>query len=201
MKLPSDYVHESHGSITDPQITDRFIKATDQLGSDKIDTRLGGIYALERIAGDSQADQGAVMEVLTAFVREHAPVPETGAASATTRVSTDVQAVLTVVGRRKVSNDPSTYRLNLEATELTGANLRNADLTSADLRNADLTSADLRNANLTSADLTGAFLSGAILTGADAEADGQAKGLTQAQINFAFTDNTTKLPAGLKPRG
>src|SRR6266516_7182902 len=68
------------------QITDRFTKATDQLGSDKIDTRLGGIYALERIARDSQADQGPVMEVLTAFVREHAPVRQTGAASATTTV-------------------------------------------------------------------------------------------------------------------
>ena len=86
-------------------------------------------------------------------------------------MSTDVQAVLTVVGRRKVSNDPTTYRLNL-----TGANLTSAFLGGANLRDANL-------------------------TGADGEADGQAKGLTQAQIDSALTDNTTKLPAGLKRRG
>ena len=35
------------------QITDRYTKAIEQLGSDKPDVRLGGIYALERIAKDS----------------------------------------------------------------------------------------------------------------------------------------------------
>jgi uncharacterized protein YjbI with pentapeptide repeats len=164
------------------QITDRFTKATDQLGSDKIDTRLGGIYALERIARDSQADQGPVMEVLTAFVREHAPVPQTGAASATTTVSTDVQAVLTVVGRRKVSNDPTTHRLNLEAThldeaDLTGAFLGGANLTGAFLTGAFLEGANLTGANLGGANLTGAYLEGANLTDAF---------LTEANLTGAF---------------
>ena len=35
--------------------------------------RLGGIYALERIARDSEKDHGPIMEVLTAYVREKAP--------------------------------------------------------------------------------------------------------------------------------
>src|SRR4029453_11591667 len=34
-------------------ITDRYTKAIEQLGRDKLDVRLGGIYALERIATDS----------------------------------------------------------------------------------------------------------------------------------------------------
>jgi hypothetical protein len=55
------------------QITDRFTKAIDQLGKDTLAIRLGGIYALERIARDSESDHWAVMEVLTAFVREHRP--------------------------------------------------------------------------------------------------------------------------------
>ena len=37
--------------------------------------RLGGIYALERIAKDSEKDHGPIMEVLTAYVRENAPRP------------------------------------------------------------------------------------------------------------------------------
>jgi hypothetical protein len=53
------------------QITDRFTKAIDQLGKDTLAVRLGGIHALERIAIDSEADHWAVMEVLTAFIREY----------------------------------------------------------------------------------------------------------------------------------
>src|SRR2546425_4452568 len=53
------------------QITDRFTKAITQLGDTNLAVRLGGIYALERIAKDSASDHGSVMEVLTAFVREY----------------------------------------------------------------------------------------------------------------------------------
>ena len=53
------------------QITDRYTKAIEQLGWDKLDVRLGGIYALERIAIDSERDHPTVVEVLSAFVREH----------------------------------------------------------------------------------------------------------------------------------
>ena len=35
------------------QLTDRYMKAVEQLGSDQLDVRLGGIDALERIAKDS----------------------------------------------------------------------------------------------------------------------------------------------------
>jgi hypothetical protein len=52
------------------QLTERYTKAIEQLGSDKLDVRLGGIYALERIAADSERDHPTVVEVLSAFVRE-----------------------------------------------------------------------------------------------------------------------------------
>jgi hypothetical protein len=38
------------------QVTDRFTKAVEQLGSDKLDVRIGGVYALERVARDSAID-------------------------------------------------------------------------------------------------------------------------------------------------
>ena len=53
------------------QVTDRYTKAIEQLGSDKLDVCLGGIYALERIARDSARDHPTVIEVLSAFIREH----------------------------------------------------------------------------------------------------------------------------------
>src|SRR3954447_12289204 len=57
------------------QITERFTRAIDQLGNAELDVRLGGIYALERIARDSKDDHPQVVEVLTAYAREHAPWP------------------------------------------------------------------------------------------------------------------------------
>ena len=60
----------THELTEQGQVTDRYTKAIEQLGSDKLDVRIGGIYALERIARDSARDHPTVMEVLTAFIRE-----------------------------------------------------------------------------------------------------------------------------------
>lgn len=51
------------------QITERFTRTIKHIGSDKMEIRLGGIYALERIARDSERDFWTIMEVLTAYVR------------------------------------------------------------------------------------------------------------------------------------
>jgi hypothetical protein len=65
------------------QITERFTKAIDQLGATdnqgqpRLELRLGGIYALERIARESKEDHWPIMEVLTTYVRVHAPVQKT----------------------------------------------------------------------------------------------------------------------------
>jgi hypothetical protein len=61
----------THRLTKQGQITDRYAKAVDQLGSETLDVRLGGIYALERITHDSRSDQATIVEVLSAFVRVH----------------------------------------------------------------------------------------------------------------------------------
>ena len=40
------------------QVTDRFTAAINQLGNDQLDVRVGGIFALERIARDSPTESG-----------------------------------------------------------------------------------------------------------------------------------------------
>src|SRR5829696_8005191 len=59
----------------DQQVTERFTRAIDQLGATdtktgdpQLEVRLGGIYALERIARESEADHQPVMEVLVAYI-------------------------------------------------------------------------------------------------------------------------------------
>jgi uncharacterized protein YjbI with pentapeptide repeats len=63
--------------------------------------RLGGIYALERIARDSEYDHWPVMEILTAFVREQAPAqsmpPDKTAVKIETKESRHSQRLLAMI--------------------------------------------------------------------------------------------------------
>ena len=117
------YTARNFGLSREGQVTDRYTKAVEQLGSDKLDVRIGGIYALERIGRDSVRDQATVMEVLAAFVREHAQKwPRHRVMTARTRERTgrlDVQAALTVIGRRYATRD--TRVIDLAGADLTGA--------------------------------------------------------------------------------
>jgi len=155
------------------QVTDRYTRAIEQLGSDKLDVRVGGIYALERIARDSGRDHSTVMEVLTAFIREHSrdqwPPPEADGAEPERLTRPDVQAALTVVGRRDATRDTRSVdftRANLTRADLDGAVLAHAKLRDATLARAYLDHTDLTGATLIRADLTRADLSDAALTGA-----------------------------------
>jgi len=144
------------------QVTDRYAKAIEQLGSSGLDVRIGGIYALEGVARDSARDHPMVMEVLTTFVREHSreqwPPPDaprttwitwrgrfrTGGRQQERFTRPDVQAAVIVLGRRDAGRDIQRIHLN------------GADLTRARLFRTDLTRANLGGATLTEATLTGA---------------------------------------------
>ncbi|GGO62944.1 hypothetical protein GCM10012289_08700 [Nonomuraea cavernae] len=179
------------------QVTDRYTKAIQQLGdSDNLHIRIGGIYALERIARDSERDHSTVQEVLTAFVREYAPDPAQPAAQVAEdgktqvepfrKVPADVQAALTVISRANMLGADLTGA-NLALARLVGADLTGAKLAGADLIGADLTGAKLTDADLTSADLIGAMLTRADLTDAIlADADLTGALLTRADLTGAM---------------
>ena len=139
------------------QVTDRYTKAVEQLGSDKLDVRIGGIYALERVARDSKKDHPTIMEVLVTFIREHSPepwpVPKSGDVPLPGRMTRpDVQAALTVIGRRDTGRD--NRPIDLSGVNLTRANLAEANLAKANLRDTIFTGADLTGAHLNEAFLT-----------------------------------------------
>ncbi|MDH5638676.1 MAG: pentapeptide repeat-containing protein, partial [Nitrospinota bacterium] len=173
------------------QITERFTQAVEQLGNkESIAIRLGGIYALERIARDSKEDHWSVMEVLTAYVREKCPVEEEvaeaeaaetkeGAEAPKTEkkreLPKDIQAILDVIGRREHTDIEGDRKINLARTDLRGAfmgkkgeqevNFRNAIFYGSDLRGVPLIGAKLQGANLIDAKLQGANLIDAKLQG------------------------------------
>jgi len=51
------------------RITDLYTKAVDQLGSDKAPVRLGGLYALERLAQDNLSQRQTIVNVICAYLR------------------------------------------------------------------------------------------------------------------------------------
>jgi hypothetical protein len=119
--------------------------------------RLGGIYALERIANDSPLDRVTVTAVLTAFVRGHAPWPPTRPGQYVKdapiedvpllRVrAQDVQATLGVLGRPVQP---------IQLLDLAATDLRRAYLVGAQLQGAYLTDTRLHKALLTNANLQG----------------------------------------------
>jgi hypothetical protein len=212
------------------QITDRFTKAIEQLGAvypdgktKKLEVRLGGIYALERIANDSERDHWPIVEVLCTYVRGNARVKPHGV-SKQSHPDADIQAILTVLGRRNRSYEKPDQRLDLARTDLSGANLSEANLSGAHFLKANLSGAYFLKANLSGAyfpkaNLSGAFLGKANLSGAyfgEANLSGaylneadlskarivltdlrEARGLTQEQIDKAEIDKYIKLPAEL----
>jgi Pentapeptide repeats (8 copies) len=188
------------------QVTDRYTKAIEQLGSDKLDVRIGGIYALERVARDSTRDHSTVMEVLTAFIREHSrepwPLPDVGSSKQERSIRPDVQAAARVVGRRDPGRD--VQRINLRRAVLAGADLDSANLyaailTGADLAGANLYRADLSFAGLRGAYLAGAYLADAVLAGADLDsAVLDSADLTGADLTRATWPEDKAAPEGWK---
>lgn len=233
------------------QITERFTRAIEQLGAvhaptpetakefpsgrPNIEVRLGGIYALERIARDSERDFWPIMEVLTAYVRENAPFvkPEEpaeqdseadegasndeaeaanapgsegeadrssigdGSVTAAANVPppkprTDVQAVLTVIGRRV-----SRFHKPGEVIDLSGTDLRGAKLTGVPTENEDKNGRpmqfDLAGASLSDASLDRANLFRASLNGADLSD----ASLDQADLRYASLDGASLWDASL----
>ena len=196
-ELAAEAAQQAVAVSQESQITERFTRAIEQLGSENLAIRLGGIYALERIAQDSEKDHWQVMEVLSAYLRENSPWDD-GAENNTPykSVTTDIRAILTVLGRRNVAYEKKGQMLTLVGVDLRGAILERADFLMADFKHANLQrvffkeanleKADFFNANFDVADLRGANLRGANLRGA--------KNLNKNHLESADLDQATKLP-------
>jgi Pentapeptide repeats (8 copies) len=158
------------------QVTERFMRAVDQLGNQSIDVRLGGIYALGRLAQESREEYRVIVNILSAYVREHSPwrpMAEAELSSASPPpAGIDVQAIVQMLQARHRQHD--LHRgivIDLGSTNLCGIHtdqllLADAHLSSTQFRRATLLGADLRRANLIGAQLEGAVLIGADLTNA-----------------------------------
>ena len=177
-------------------LNERYQKGAEMLGNKVLAVRLGGIYALARLAREHPEDYHVqIMRLLCAFVRNpsgkpvEAPLSTDGLIPAAEfasgqdkaddedgvgrppRVREDVQAVMTAVGERSeahiVIEDEKKYRLDLIGADLKFVRLDDAVLDNVNLIDADLTSAVLYGAKLKGAYLRGTNFENAKLFRAD----------------------------------
>jgi hypothetical protein len=190
------------------QITERFTQAIEQLGSESLQIRLGGIYSLERTAREDRTYHWPIMEVFSTYVRTRAP-RNTEKDIEHAALKPDIQAIMTVIGRRSVHHKEVEYgSIDLHASDLKlailhEANLSRANLSEANLERADLSLANLRQANLEGTNLEGANLEGADLAGARLWTANpntpNVSNLTREQLKATSGDVNTQLPPHLKP--
>ncbi|WP_238162188.1 pentapeptide repeat-containing protein [Micromonospora endolithica] len=147
------------------RVTELYLQAADQLGSDKAPVRLAGLYALERLAQGNPIHRPSIVEVICAYLRMPYTPPGTR--------STPADPAPATTGPDPTAVDPREERqVRLAAQRILARHLRpttqNAapdpsywgpavvlDLAEASLVNVDFTGCHLRNADFTSATFHG----------------------------------------------
>jgi uncharacterized protein YjbI with pentapeptide repeats len=176
------------------RIVETFSRTVEQLGSDKLEVRVGAIFALERLSKESTDDYWTIMEVLAAFVRDRmryttimdrlskrsyflwqqAGQPEGRSEEfwaealrleLLEETPTDIAAIFTVIERRSDEN----RRLEIERDwrfDFRATYLRNVLLKQFQLQRANLSEAHLERASLVGVHLEQADLYETHLEGA-----------------------------------
>ncbi len=147
-----------------------FSKSIDQLKSKDRDVRIGAISTLGTLAKySSLSEHWTIMEYLAAFIRSNAPRKEEEEGERSPKIPEDIQAALTVIGRRDPKKDPKKQWLNLGNTNLAGVDLSQLNFEQVDFTGANLKGANLSRASLKGVDFEEANLEGVNLNGADLE--------------------------------
>ena len=164
---------------------ERYQKGADMLGSNVMTTRMGGVYALERLAQEHPHEYHVqIMKLLCAFLRHQAKdggeeakaeskklwldldatahdPPGDGGILARKKLRLDLDAAAQAIGecRRRLAKMGRLKHIECGFR----LNLLDVNLSGANLRDANLSGANLSGANLFRADLRGANLSHARL--------------------------------------
>ncbi len=168
-------------------LNERYQRGAEMLGNGVLSVRLGGIYALRRLAEEHPEQYHIqIIELLCAFVRHPTKDEEWEALQGNNTTHSpreDVHAVMQAIGTRNDFQvdleqqahhrldlhgadlrDQNLHNLNLSESQLSYAKLSDAYMSRTNLSDANLYKADLSGAKLASVNLTGAFLSGANLS-------------------------------------
>ena len=133
-------------------LNERYQKGAEMLGGSVLTVRLGGIYALQRLAEERPDDYHIqIMNLFCAFVRQ----PTQSDIARDVRVAMDVQEAMNAIVL--LSQDPRQIeRLDLSGANLVGLNLEDANLSGAMLDGTYWGTASLAGVNLSDTSLNSA---------------------------------------------
>ncbi|MFY1693934.1 pentapeptide repeat-containing protein [Solwaraspora sp. WMMA2101] len=168
------------------RVTELYVKAAEQLGSDKAPVRLAGLYALERLAQDNPVHRQSIVEVVCAYLRMPYTPPaekQTGQSSAEPDAAETTDAAERPKPDQPTQPDPREERqVRLAAQRILARHLRpttpdgtpsptywkgvTLDLTEATLLDANFANSVLNDASFVRSTFTGtAWFDGATFTG------------------------------------
>ena len=165
-------------------LNERYQKGAEMLGNEVLAVRMGGIYALKRLAEEHPEQYYLqIMDLLCAFVRHPTEdkMIETSQGRRPPKLREDVAVVIEII-RKRNENLVAVEKANDFRLDINHADLRGADLRAADLSSANLQGADLSNAYLPQVDLSDANLQGATLFKSDLSHNAN---LSSARLHFA----------------
>ncbi|MFD5248454.1 pentapeptide repeat-containing protein [Amycolatopsis sp. NPDC058340] len=136
------------------RITELYTKAVEQLGSDKAPVRLGGLYALERLAQDNETQRQTIVNVLCAYLRMPFEHPEPPPADADAEHREQHRTLVQEREVRLAAQRILTSHLKSDRGE-TYWGERDLDLTGAQLIDFDLGQARIGSSTFRHATFTG----------------------------------------------
>ena len=206
-------------------ITDRINAAVASLGAEKtikkgkdeqtvpnIEVRIGAILALERMAKKTADVHIQIMEILTAYIRENAPVTEE---EHDRKPRHDIQLAFTVIGRRPEESIAleriNNFRLDLRKCDLTrivihGVNFDCARFDDSIFNSAILIVTSMQSSYLNRVSMRSAYLSNvnfnkvkffetvSLEFSCVRKCNLSDSGISQDQINVVFGDGSVTLP-------
>ena len=198
-------------------LNERYQKGAEMLGSETLATRMGGIYALERLDREHPNEYHLqIMDRLCAFIRHPIHIgkkPKNDSANkkldipskaGNSKCPPDIDAALTAIMQRsgrQIDIEDQERKKGYWFLDLTGANLSGlvmfaanfsyAQLSGANLSKAALLLVDLSHANLSKANLSGADIWNANLSNSDLS---DITGLTQAELDNAHIQEYSDPP-------
>jgi hypothetical protein len=187
-----DVASKNEHDANERRITDLYTKAVEQLGSGRAPVRLGGLYALERLAEDEHLHRQTVVDVLCAYLRMPFGLSDdtllavyssgrldTRSEEPAVREELQVRLTAQRILQRSLQRLPERYeeykkrpgwlrggwdemRLDLEGARLVNFSLHDCDAWDANFRNAEF----LLDVDLSGAAFTSqATFEGAVFTG------------------------------------
>jgi len=145
------------------QVTERFSKAVEHIGDkENVSVRIGGLYALEKIALDSEKERATIQKVIASFIRRPPYLDKSKTTiSSNLNDCPDIHIAIKIFRDLNNSSDsyPDLSNARLEYLDLSRLDLSKLNFTGASFKGSSLKYANLNKSNFVTSDFEKSDLS------------------------------------------